>query len=879
MITLRRDLRIVKERTSMSELHAMTDTIDINSTQTPASTGGSDDDNSRSGGIDLFQGVFWLSLLIAVAAACVAIVRPEAVGQTGPVLLIALASGCMVFLVWVLRGAGKRLGVFPAKGAAEAAASIRRSPYSWTNALDEAVIVTEQGGGAVFANKAYEVLSAEFGVVPESSRSITVDRLFGANPGLSAPIYRLSRSAKSGETRREILPAIAFGSENIPVQFEAAVSPLENGRTLWRLRRIAGLGEALGAADARALFVEDAPLGFYVARGNGQITYMNSWLREHLGLPESFGDLKIEDILRPESVKILRRDKRSSAPLWLELHLRARDGVETQMQSATTWSGRGGDAISRTMILPPKTRVSTASERLTAVSSSRPPRGEHDPLFEDAPFGVARLEGDSLASACILDVNRALVEITEGGALPGARFADLFQCENESDDLAEKLLSAVDKTIPLKTRTKPTRAVNVFVTLDSSGHPLIAYAMDVSEETQLKDRLVHSEKMQAIGQLAGGVAHDFNNMLTAVMGYTDNLLARHPVGDPSFDELQQISELSSRSAELVKMLLAFSRQQTFKRDMLNVSNVLNELNYLIRPLLDERVSLKLMHGRDLPMIRADKGQLENAIINLAVNARDAMIEKGGGVLTVSTSRATGDDANELGFQFVEAGDYLCIDIADNGSGMTPEVMENIFEPFFTTKEQGKGTGLGLATVYGIVKQSEGYICPTSKVGEGTSFRIYLPALTAEQVEREKAALPVEETDSKPKAPRDLAGRGLIMLVEDEDGVRNIAVSTLQARGYDVISAADGEEALELIIEHQGKIDLLISDVILPGIDGPNLLKQARAYLGNARVMFISGYSEGDLTRTLDEERAISFLPKPFRMAKLAERVKEELEAA
>lgn len=859
----------------------MTDIVDINTNQDAAlAAEGADKNMPSSGGLDLFQGLFWLSLLIAVAAACVAIVRPEAVGQTGPVLLIALASGGMVFLVWVLRGAGKRLGVFPSRGAAEAAASIRKSPYSWTNALDEAVIVTEQGGGAVFANAAYEALSSEFGVFSETNRSITVDRLFGANPGLSAPIYRLSRSARSAQARREILPAIAFSAENIPVQFEVSVSPLENGRTLWRLRRLAGLNEALGAADARALFVEDAPLGFYVARGNGQITYMNSWLREHLGLSEDVADLKVEDILRPESVKILRRDKRSNEPLWLDLHLRARDGVETHVQSATTWSGRGADAVSRTIILSPSISKRNATERLTAVSASRPLKTEHDPLFEDAPFGVARLEGESLASACILDANRSLVEITEGNALPGGKFSDLFQCENNGDDLTEKLLAAVDKPIPLKTRTTPARAVNVFVTLDSSGRPLIAYAMDVSEETQLKDRLVHSEKMQAIGQLAGGVAHDFNNMLTAVMGYTDNLLARHPVGDPSFDELQQISELSSRSAELVKMLLAFSRQQTFKRDMLNVSNVLNELNYLIRPLLDERVSLKLLHGRDLPMIRADKGQLENAIINLAVNARDAMVEKGGGNLTISTSRATGDDANDLGFGFVKPGEYLCIDIVDNGTGMPPEVMENIFEPFFTTKEQGKGTGLGLATVYGIVKQSDGYICPSSKVGVGTSFRIYLPALTAEEVEREKAALaPQEEVDIKPKAPRDLAGRGLIMLVEDEDGVRNIAVSTLQARGYDVISAADGEEALELIIEHEGQIDLLISDVILPGIDGPNLLKQARAYLGNARVMFISGYSEGDLTRTLDEERAISFLPKPFRMAKLAERVKEELEAA
>ncbi|WP_293611886.1 ATP-binding protein [Ponticaulis sp.] len=856
----------------------MTNAVDAKADMKTTSDLPDDTTEPTSGGLDLFQGLFWLSLMIAVVAACVAIIIPDAVGQTGPVLLIALASGGMVFLVWVLRGAGRRLGLFPARGVTEAAASVKKQPYAWINALDEAVIITEKGGGAVSANAAYLEIMRDVGVSNEAERALTVDRLLGANPGLSAPIYRLSRAANAGEARHEILPAIAFGSENVPVQFEATVSPLEHGRTLWRLRRLAGMSEALGAADARALFIEEAPLGFYVARANGQVTYMNSWLRNFLGLPDQLGDLKVEDILRPESVKIFRRDKKSSQPLWLDMFFRARDGVETQMQTVTTWSSKGVDSVSRSIVLVPSIAKTSAKDRLTAMSSSRPPRDEHDPLFEDAPFGVARLEGDSISSACIIDANRALVEITDGKAFPGGKFSDLFTTQDEGVSLNDLLLSAVDGSVQLQTNSDKKHAVNVFITLDASGRPAMAYAIDTSEESQLKDRLAHSEKMQAVGTLAGGVAHDFNNMLTAVMGYTDNLLARHPVGDPSFDDLQQISELSQRSAELVKMLLAFSRQQTFKREMLNVSNVLNELNYLIRPLLDERVTLKLRHGRDLPMIRADKGQLENAIINLAVNARDAMVEKGGGVLTISTSKATEENAHEKGFQFVQDGDYLCIEIADNGTGMPPEVMENIFEPFFTTKEQGKGTGLGLATVYGIVKQSGGYICPASKVGEGTSFFIYLPALSAEEVEKEQESQEPEQAQGN-KAPRDLAGRGLIMLVEDEDGVRNIAVSTLQARGYEVISAADGEEALELIIEHQGEIDLLISDVILPGIDGPNLLKMAREYLGDARVMFISGYSEGDLTKTLDEERSISFLPKPFRMAKLAERVKEELEAA
>ena len=206
-------------------------------------------------------------------------------------------------------------------------------------------------------------------------------------------------------------------------------------------------------------------------------------------------------------------------------------------------------------------------------------------MFDDAPFGVARLDGDSVSQACVIDANSALVELTEGAAVPGGRLADLFAVEDGGDDISKQLLAAVDGAVPLMLKGAGGNSVNVYILLDSVGRPSIAYLVDTTEQSQLKNRLVHSEKMQAVGTLAGGVAHDFNNMLTAVMGYTDNLLARHPVGDPSFDDLQQISELSQRSAELVKMLLAFSRQQTLKREMLNVSNVLNELNYLILTLI------------------------------------------------------------------------------------------------------------------------------------------------------------------------------------------------------------------------------------------------------------------------------------------------------
>ena len=355
---------------------------------------------------------------------------------------------------------------------------------------------------------------------------------------------------------------------------------------------------------------------------------------------------------------------------------------------------------------------------------------------------------------------------------------------------------------------------------------------------------------------------------------TDKLIIRHPPGDPSFFELKSINELSARAAELVRMLLAWSRKQTFKRDVLDMSEVLSDYHVLLRQIIDERIKLHMVHGRDLPYVRADKGQIETALTNLCTNARDAMIEKnGGGELVIRTLRADAATAKDDGFNLVEEGEYLLIEVADNGVGIPQHMIDQIFQPYVTTKDPGKGTGLGLATVYGIIKQSGGYIYPVSKVGRGTTFKIFLPAYTPKEGEMEK-----EEAVTS-KRPIDVSGRGKILLVEDEEGVRGIASQLLASCGYEVLEAGDGEEALALIKDNAGKIDLLISDVVLPGMDGPALLQEAKPYLANSRVMFISGYAERDLAKTLDEERSISFLPKPFTLRQLAERVKQELEHA
>ncbi|MEQ9504865.1 MAG: response regulator [Hyphomonas sp.] len=829
--------------------------------------------------VDLLQLGFWACLLLSIAAASVSLVRPQASGATGSILLITMASGGLVFLLWTVRGAGRFIGLFPERGSAARIANAAAPRFPWIEALDEAVLVTDTGGAPIAANAAYDELAGLTLITgPSESGPVTVDRLFGAIHGLTAPIYRLSIAAKTGVKRRELLPMVALGPEQVPAQFEITVSPLQRGRVLWRIRRIAGQLEATGAADMKSLYVEDAPMGFIAARPDGTITYANGFLRERLGLPETVKNIRLDDIMRPEFVKLLGRDRKSGAPGRADIQLRARDGVEVPMQAITTWSGKGAEANGRTILLPSPQMLNGEGERFSLQGASRPMREGGDPMFDDAPFGAVRLDGDRVDGAIIMDANRALMELTGGRATPGSRFADLFVTDDENPDgAAAALVHAVDEPVALSLAGAESedkvKHVNVFVTLNATGRPSVAYVVDISAHRQLEQRLAHGEKMQAIGKIAGKIAHEINNMLQITMGKYEMLMLRHPVGDPSFDDLKSIHEATVRSRDLVRGLLAYAREQTFKREVFNTTDFLTEFSILLRGVIDERITLEVNHGRDVPWIRADKSQLETAIINLITNARDAMLsQRDGGKLMIRTSRSTGREAQAKGFDYVEDGEYLLVEVEDTGGGIPKHLLEKIFQPFFTTKDKGHGTGLGLATVFGIIKQSGGYIEPVSVPGKGTTFHIYLPALPASEIPQ--PADPALEQRAAHR-PLDLSGRGRILVIEDEAGVRDIAVSVLRSRGYEVEEAEDGEEALEIINAKPGEFDLVISDVVMPGMNGPTLIKQAREKLGHARVIFISGYAEQELAKQLDD-RAVSFLPKPFSVRQLAELVKREI---
>jgi len=384
---------------------------------------------------------------------------------------------------------------------------------------------------------------------------------------------------------------------------------------------------------------------------------------------------------------------------------------------------------------------------------------------------------------------------------------------------------------------------------------------DNSEEAKLKRQVAQATKMQVVGQLAGGVAHDFNNILTAIIGHCDLMLMRHTPGDSDYDDIQQIKSNSNRAAGLTRQLLAFSRQQTLRPQVVQLPNVVSEVSHLLKRLLGETVELVVKHGRNLGPVRADPGQLEQVIVNLAVNARDAMSATSGGTLTIQTYSVKADQVAELGSDILPIADYSALSVTDTGCGIPASVLGKIFEPFFTTKEVGKGTGLGLSTVYGIVKQSGGFIFADSKVGQGTRFVIYLP------VHREEAGAAPSRRVGKAKQD-ELWGSGTVLLVEDEPMVRSVAERALTRHGYTVICADNGEDALEVVSRGE-PIDLLISDVVMPGMDGPTMVREARKSRPDLKILFMSGYAEEQLRNSIDLVH-VNFLPKPFSVTELAE---------
>jgi two-component system cell cycle sensor histidine kinase/response regulator CckA len=489
--------------------------------------------------------------------------------------------------------------------------------------------------------------------------------------------------------------------------------------------------------------------------------------------------------------------------------------------------------------------------------------------LEDVPVALLSLGPDGI----LRSANRAARELLWQGDLRAAMFHDIFEglgrpVSDWLSDVVTGRLSAGSEVLRVRQAREETFLQVTLSRFDEGGRPgALAVLNDATRLKTLEEQFAQSQKMQAIGQLAGGIAHDFNNLLTAIAGHCDLLLLRHGPEAPDFADLEQIRQNANRAAALVGQLLAFSRKQTLKPERLDLEDVLSDLTHLLNRLVVERVELRLEHlgrqnGRPLGTIRADRRQLEQVLINLAVNARDAM--PAGGSILIQTEPVTLGEPLRRDRASVPAGDYSVVRVIDRGSGIAPEHLQKIFEPFFTTKRVGEGTGLGLSMVYGIVKQSGGFIFVDSTLGEGATFSLYFPVYEGEAVE--------EPAPSDARRTTLRQGDGVVLLVEDEAPVRAFAGRALRLRGYTVLEAADAEEALSLLDDPGLEVDVFVTDVVMPGMDGPSWVRQARETRPNARVVFMSGYAEDSLSEEQARIPNSVFLPKPFSLNQLAETV-------
>src|SRR5579872_6257273 len=491
-------------------------------------------------------------------------------------------------------------------------------------------------------------------------------------------------------------------------------------------------------------------------------------------------------------------------------------------------------------------------------------------LVQSSVYGIYRssLEGR------FLDVNPALIAML-GYSSPEEVLLldpekDVFAQPEEHTRLVEEFRRAgrLDG-FEVKWQRKDGRTITVRISgraVSSADEPadvLEAIAEDVTDRRTLEDQFRQAQKMEAVGRLAGGVAHDFNNLLMVISGYAEVILAGLNVEHPLHEKGRAIQLAADRATTLTRQLLAFSRKQLLELKVVDVNAIVEDMERLLRPLIGENVELSTVRSPEAAHTRADAGQLEQVLVNLVVNAKDAMPQ--GGKLTIQTQTVVVDERHRGGQQFIHPGHYVLLSVSDTGMGMDRETQSRIFEPFFTTKEKGKGTGLGLSTVYGIVKQTGGYVMVQSELGRGTTFQIYLP-LT--QAAAEQQAVSVPDTA--------LGGIETILLVEDEESVRQLVRDTLVNKGYQVIEAENGESGIAAAVRHKGKLDLVITDVVMPGMGGREMVKQLAQSRADAKVLYLSGYTEDAIVSDGSIESGTAFLQKPFTLQSLSRKVREVL---
>ncbi len=753
----------------------------------------------------------------------------------------------------------------------------------------EGVVVTDRDGRVVYANAAYlDLIDAS-----DANDMRPVERAFIGDADASEVIYRLLKAAKEGRRLEEEV-RIA-GRKGRPARWlRFKIRPLGNTRrdarlTVWSLADVTAERDrqenVFQILQHSIDYLDHAPAGFFSADAKGDIVYLNAtladWLDQDLAQVGS-GGLKLADLVAGDGAALLTTLRGAPGEVKtevLDLDLRTRSGrtLPVRVLHKLAYGSDGTPGASRTLVLNRALDDGTDPQRAAEIRFVR--------FFHRTPMAIATID-------------------KHGGVIrTNPLFARLFHGvrggQNESEDRSilsivverdrEALAAALQQAALGKGDIAPVDAMlavdgerfgRFYVTAveeeERDQEAAIVYALEITAQRELENKVTQQQKMELVGQLAGGIAHDFNNVLSAIMMATDFLLSAHKPTDPSFADIMQIKQNANRAASLVRHLLAFSRKQTLRPQVLDLGEVLSDLTMLLRRLIGEKVTLDVVHGRDLWPVKVDISQFEQVIVNLAVNARDAM--PGGGELSVRTSNVTAAENRRFNAKGMPVADYVLVEVSDTGTGIPAKIVDKIFEPFFSTKEVGKGTGLGLSTVYGIIKQTGGFVYVELAENKGATFRIFLPRhiATAQEIAAERPA--EAAADGKRAATADLTGEGTILLVEDEEGLRQLNARGLSSRGYTVLEAANGVEAIEVLERHGGRVDLVVSDVVMPEMDGPTLLRELRSRNPMLKIIFVSGYAEDVFQRHLPAEGQFAFLAKPFTLKQLVHEVKETLAA-
>jgi two-component system, cell cycle sensor histidine kinase and response regulator CckA len=741
------------------------------------------------------------------------------------------------------------------------------------DSLPQAVLLTDDAGALLFANRVWRDYVARPG--KEGGLAVLEDNLAPEADNLQT-FVRLNAAATAGDTESSDIALI--GPDGHKSWYRASVQPAADSKgKLWTLTADEArnaLDAAIATEQARMVqFLDDCPIGYFSVDEEGRFLSANTAFAHWVGITAEElidGDRRLHELLYSEQDAALPAWS-AMGPLSVgEVIFQHASGRRFTAYVTETLLNDGNNIRTRTLIRD----LSRERDTRTALRQSEE---RFHRFFDEAPVGIALLDANGLINEC----SAALARMTVGepDTVAGRDLWDLA-IDDDRDRVRQWVAGAIaaNDAAPLQITLKgPDEVVaSLFarrIEADSDGPGgLVVHALDQTEFRNLENQFIQSQKMDLVGQLAGGVAHDFNNLLTAMIGFCDLLLQRHSPKDQSFADIMQVKQNANRAANLVRQLLAFSRQQTLQPKVLNITNVLTELTHLLRRLIGADIELNMVHARDLWPVKVDQSQLEQVIINLAVNARDAV--EGQGAVTIRTYNHTASEGNKALHASLPSGDYVVMEVADTGTGVPKELLSKIFEPFFTTKEVGSGTGLGLSTVYGIIRQTGGHIFVDSKEGDGACFTIYLPRNEAGE-EIIGAAVAGEAAISE---KRDLTGAGRVMLVEDEDAVRMFGARALRNKGYTVVEAASGEEAIDMLANGEADaIDVLITDVVMPGLDGPSMIRQVRETHPEMKVVFISGYTEDSFRKRLDVADDIHFLPKPFTLHQLAAKVKEMME--